>query len=199
MRGDRGGRAGVRVTDRDARSPLLGTGMLGAPRYGQGCSDPPVTDRNAGSRRGSSDSSNAGSCLGWENETCSFFSFAPSHRGLRPGGVRGVSLGNPPEQLCAPGMLLQGAGTPQCWHVLSCRAPLQCSGGCQSRVFHLPPLNWGFAVTPGRAYWLCPTVLDGILLPGTLEAPAGVQKISSFPCPTAASAVAQAGMTAATR
>lgn len=33
---------------------------------------PPVTDRNAGSRRGSSDSSNAGSCLGWENETCSF-------------------------------------------------------------------------------------------------------------------------------
>lgn len=44
------------------------------------------------------------------------------------------------------------------------RAPLQGSGVSQTGPFHLPPLNWGFAATPGRGPWS----LMGIPLPGHL-------------------------------
>lgn len=87
------------------------------------------------------------------------FSFAPfpcptevSGRG----GVRGVSLGKAPRAALCSGDAAAGTrDTP----ILACpelQDTPQASG-----AFHLPPLNWGFVVTPGRGHWVCPAALDG--------------------------------------
>lgn len=143
VRGWRGEPRRFCATDRDDRSPPWERDIR-SPPWGQGCAESPLGSgmrgapfrvRDAGSRRGSSDSSDAGSCLaegGWEKETCSCavcllqgcpemlrFSFAlfpcpaevPGQGG--EGGQRGFhSLGNPPRAALCSGDAA-GTGTPQ--------------------------------------------------------------------------------------
>lgn len=166
------GISGAPLGDRDARSPP----------WGQGCAEPPLGSgmlaaaeaavtaqmREAAWQKGagktkpapalSACSRAAQKCCGLVLH-CSLVPLRSQARGVRGGNEVFTAWGTPPEQLCARGML-QGQEHPNSVTSRAAGHPPRAQGVSQIGAFHLPPLNRGFAATPGRGHWVCPTVLD---------------------------------------
>lgn len=121
--------------DRNARSPPWGQECPQPSRYGQGCPEPPLGTgmlaaaeaavtaqmREAAWQEGagktkpapalSASSKAAQTCCDLVLH-CSLVPLRSQARGVRGGNEVSAAWGNPPEQLCARGLLLQGQGHP---------------------------------------------------------------------------------------